>query len=244
MTKKEIVEGILKEKFASKAQQAYLYANEPDIADEFASTMTDQDYDGLPQKVKKKKKSRKKTKKESINPKMNKGDLLEYIKHSLVKKKSKIVKEQRDGQYDFPFLREVTPQERRDIMKYFEMIRQSGIINMFGSSPILNWTRDDLERFLYGERNDPESIEGQIEEEEYDNEDGENDTSISILEDKLEKINYLLDNKQKIRDVLIRAALNRIDNTDGNHEMRNVQRIFEKMAKESWSFWVGMLNIR
>ena len=206
--------------------------------------MTDQDYDGLPQKVKKKKKSRKKTKKESINPKMNKGDLLEYIKHSIVKKKSKIVKEQRDDQYNFPFLREVTPQERRDIMKYFEMIRQSGIINMFGSSPILNWTRDDLERFLYGERNDPESIEGQIEEEEYDNEDGENDTSISILEDKLEKINYLLDNKQKIRDVLIRGALNRIDNTDGNHEMRNVQRIFEKMAKESWSFWVGMLNIR
>ena len=244
MTKKEIVEGILKEKFASKAQQAYLYANEPDIADEFASTMTDQDYDGLPQKVKKKKKRRKKTKKESINPKMNKGDLLEYIKHSLVKKKSKIVKEQRDGQYDFPFLREVTPQERRDIMKYFEMIRQSGIINMFGSSPILNWTRDDLERFLYGERNDPESIEREIEEEEYDNEDGENDSTISILEDKLEKINYLLDNKQKIRDVLIRAALNRIDNTDGNHEMRNVQRIFEKMAKESWSFWVGMLNIR
>jgi len=89
MTKKEIVGGILKEKFVSKAQQAYLYANEPDIADEFASTMTDQDYDGLPQKVKKKKKRRKKTKKESINPKMNKGDLLEYIKHSLVKKKVK-----------------------------------------------------------------------------------------------------------------------------------------------------------
>ncbi len=244
MTKKEIVEGILKEKFVSKAQQAYLYANEPEIADEFASTMTDQDYDGLPQKVKKKKKRRKKTKKESINPKMNKGDLLEYIKPTLVKKKSKIVKDHGEGQYNFPFLREVTNQERRDIMKYLEMIRQSGIINMFGASPILNWTKDDLERFLYGERNDPESIEGQIEEEEYDNEDGENDNTISILEDKLEKINYLLDNKQKIRDVLIRAALNRIDNTDGNHEMRNVQRIFEKMAKESWSFWVGMLNIR
>ena len=244
MTKKEIIENILTEKFVSKAQQAYLYANEPDIADEFASTMTDQDYDGLPQKVKKKKKRNKKSKKESINPKMNKGDLLEYIKHSIVKKKSKIVKEQRDGQYNFPFLREVTNQERRDIMKYFEMLRQSGIINMFGSHSILNWTRDDLNRLLFGERNDPESIKGQIEEEEYDNEDGENDNTISILEDKLEKINYLLDNKQKIRDILIRAALNRIDNTDGNHEMRNVQRIFEKMAKESWSFWVGMLNIR
>jgi len=244
MKKKDIIKSLISEKFVSKAQQAYLYANEPDIADEFASTMTDKDYDGLPQKVKKKKKKRKKSKKESINPRMKKNDLLEYIKNSSVKKKSKIVKEQSDEQYNFPFLREVTPQERRDIMKYFEMLRQSGIVNMFGSSSILNWTRDDLERFLYGERNDPESIEGQIEEEEYENEDGENDTTISILEDKLEKINYLLDNKQKIRDVLIRGALNRIDNTDGNHEMSNVQRVFEKMAKESWSFWVGMLNIR
>ena len=249
MTKKEIVGGILKEKFVSKAQQAYLYANEPDIADEFASTMTDQDYDGLPQKVKKKKKRRKKSKKESINPKMNKGDLLEYIKHSLVKKKSKIVKEQRDDQYNFPFLREVTPQERRDIMKYFEMIRQSGIINMFGSSPILNWTRDDLERFLYGMSKDIESLEQQKEDLEYDIENEGEDSGIyeselESLEEQIEIINYLLDNKQKIRDVLIRGALNRIDNTDGNHEMRNVQRIFEKMAKESWSFWVGMLNIR
>jgi hypothetical protein len=244
MKKKDIIKSLISEKFASKAQQAYLYANEPDIADEFASTMTDQDYDGLPQKVKKKKKGRKKSKKESINPRMKKNDLLEYIKNSSVKKKSKIVKEQRDEQYDFPYLREMTGQDRRDIMKYFEMLRQSGIINMFGSHSILNWTRDDLNRFLYGERNDTESIEREIAEEEHDNEDGENDSTISILEDKLEKINYLLDNKQKVRDILIRSALNRIDNTDGNHEMSNVQGIFERMAKESWRFWVGMLNIR
>jgi len=245
MKKKDIIKSLISEKFASKAQQAYLYANEPDIADEFASTMTDQDYDGLPQKVKKKKKGRKKSKKESINPRMKKNDLLEYIKNSSVKKKSNIVKEQSEGQYDFPFLREVTHQDRRDIMKYFKTLQQSGIVNMFGSYPILNWTRDDLHRFLYGERNDPESIEREIEEEEDYNEESETaDTDISHLEDKLEKINYLLDNKQKIRDILIRAALNRIDNTDGNHEMRNVQRIFEKMSKEAWSFWVGIQNIR
>ena len=245
MTKKEIVEGILKEKFASKAQQGYLYANEPDIADEFASTMTDKDYDELPQKVKKKKKKRKKSKKESINPKMNKKDLLEYIKHSLVKKKSTLVKEQERNQYDFPYLNEITHQERRDIMKYLESIRQSGIINMFGAAPILNWTKDDLHRFLYGERNDPESIENQMEEEgEYDEyEDEERGRSISYLEKKLKLMNYLLDNKQKIRDILIRAALKRIDDTDGNHETRNVQRVFEKMAKESWSFWVGIQSI-
>ena len=240
MKKKDIIKSLISEKFASKAQQAYLYANEPDIADEFASTMTDEDYDELPQKVKKKKKGSKKSKKESINPRMKKNDLLEYIKNSSVKKKSKIV----ESQYDFPYLREVDPQERRDIMKYFEMIRQSGIVNMFQSHSILNWAKDDLHRFLYGERNDPESIERRIEEEEYDNEDGENDTTISILKERLVTINYLLDNKQKIRDILIRAALNRIDNTNGNHEMRNVQHIFEKMAKESWQFWVGIKSIK
>ena len=208
--------------FKSEKQRKWMWANDPDMA----QSWEDEEKKGKRKKKRKKRKS----------PKMKKGDLVEYIKTS-------IIKEQRDDPYNFPFLREVTHQERRDIMKYYEMLRQSGIINMFGSSPILNWTRDDLERFLYGERNDPESIESEIEEEEYDNEDGENDNTISILEDKLEKINYLLDNKQKIRDVLIRAALNRIDNTDGNHEMRNVQRIFEKMAKEAWHFWVGIQQI-
>jgi len=183
---------------------------------------------------------------EIINPKMKKSDLLEYIKHSSVKKKSKIVKEQDRDRYDFPYLREMTGQDRRDIMKYLETIRQSGIINMYGAAAILNWTRDDLHRFLYGESNDPESIEGQIEQEEdqYDEYDEEGiGTDSQYLEKKLKLMNYLLDNKQKIRDILIRAALKRIDDTDGNHETRNVQRVFEKMAKESWSFWVGIQHV-
>jgi hypothetical protein len=51
---------------------------------------------------------------------------------------------------------------------------------------------------------------------------------------QLETINYLLDNKQEVRDALIRASLRRVDNTDGNHELNNVQRIFNKMSKEAW----------
>ena len=206
--------------FKSEKQRKWMWANDPEMAQEW------EDEEKLEEE-----------KKEATNPKMKKKDLVEYIKSK------KMVNEQNRDQYDFPRLNEITGQERRDIMRYFEMLRQSGIINMFGSHPILNWTRDDLHRFLYGERNDPESIEREIEEEEYENEEGENDNTISILEDKLEKINYLLDNKRKIRDVLIRAALNRIENTDGNHETRNVQRIFEKMAKEAWHFWVGIQQI-
>ena len=49
---------IINEKFVSKAQQRYLYANEPNVADEFNSTMTSKDYEELPEKVKKKKKTK------------------------------------------------------------------------------------------------------------------------------------------------------------------------------------------
>ncbi len=213
--------------FKSEKQRKWMWANDPEMAQRWADEE---------KSLKKKKRKKRKVKKENINPKMKKRDLVEYINSK------KMVNEQRD-QYDFPNLNEVTGQERRDIMRYFEMLRQSGIVNMFGAHPILNWTKDDLHRFLYGERNDPESIEREIEEEEYDNEDGENDNSISILEDKLEKINYLLDNKRHIRDILIRAALNRIENTTGNHEASNVQRVFERMAKEAWRFWVGIVSI-
>ena len=206
--------------FKSEKQRKWMWANDPEMAQEW------EDEEKLEEEEK-----------EATNPKMKKKDLVEYIKSK------KIVNEQDRDQYNFPRLNEITGQERRDIMKYFEMLRQSGIINMFGSHAILNWDRDDLHRFLYGERNDPEAIEREIEEEDYDNEDGENDNTISILEDKLEKINYLLDNKQQIRDVLIRAALNRIENTNGNNEMDNVQRVFQKMAKEAWHFWVGIQSI-
>lgn len=221
--------------FKSEKQRKWMWANDPEMAQEW------EDEEKLEEE-------------EVSSSKMLKRDLVEYIKFKTkggIKKfkMGELVKEQTPpmnlggGRYNFPYLNEVTPQERRDIMKYFETIRQSGIVNMFGSSIILCWTKDDLERFLYGERNDPESIEREIEEEEYENEDGENDSTISIYEDKLEKINYLLDNKQKIRDVLIRAALNKIQNTDGNHETRNVQRIFEKMSTEAWHFWVGIQQI-
>ena len=42
---------LLSEKFASKAQQAYLFAKKPDVAKKLASKMSKQDYDALPEKV-------------------------------------------------------------------------------------------------------------------------------------------------------------------------------------------------
>ena len=69
---------------------------------------------------------------------------------------------------------------RRDVMRYLEYIRQSGVINMFGAHPILNWTKKDLHRWLYGQKQDPEYIEEQIEELKGDYED-DNESEIDSL---------------------------------------------------------------
>jgi hypothetical protein len=181
---------------------------------------------------------------ENINPKMSKSDLLEYIskrKNNVVKryKKSDIISEQRRerDQYDFPRMNEVTGQERRDIMKYLEAIRESGVVNMFGAHPMLAWAPDDLHRFLYGMSKDIESLEDEIENLEYEGED------TTYKEEQLKTIKYLMDNKQKIRDILIRAAMVRADREDSGHDMGNIQRLFDRMAKEAWQMWVGLYGI-
>lgn len=171
--------------------------------------------------------------KESVNPKMKKGELMEYINSK------KTMNEQR-GQ-SLHIVPELNRSEFSVIVGWLEKLRESGVINMFGCSPMLNWAEDDLHRWLYGQKQDPESIERQIEELEYENEDGENDSQIESMTQQLETIQYLLENKQAVRDVLIRAALKRIDNTDGNHELRNVQRVFEKLAKEAFLMWTSVV---
>lgn len=234
MKKSQIVKKIISEKFASKAQQRLFYAMaDKDTkkgkkfkkwAKEFSD---DTDFDELPEKVSKKKKKR-----ESVNPKMKKGDLMEYINSK------KILNEQDREMF---LITEIPRSDKVKIFRFFETLRDSGLINMFGSYPILNWTRDDLERWLYGLRKDIDSIESEIENLEYDNDEGDYDSEIESLQRDLEIINKLLDTKDEIRDILIRAALKRIDNTDGDHELRNVQRVFEKMAKECWKMWTTTL---
>ena len=134
------------------------------------------------------------------------------------------------------------------LIKYLEKIRESGLINMFGAHPLLNWTKDDLNRWLYGMRKDLDSLEQQKEDLEYDIEsEGEDsgiyESELDSLEEQIKIIKYLLNNKREVRDVLIRAALGRISATDNNHETHNVQRVFEKMAKEAWDHWASLLSI-
>ena len=234
MTKGDIIRKLISEKFASKAQQRFFYAMAnkdtkkgrkfKKWAKEFSD---DTDFDDLPEKVSE-------DEKETKNPKMKKGDLVEYINSK------KMMGEQRRG--DRPIVvPEISGPDFRIVVQWLEKLRESGVINMFGCTPMLNWAEDDLHRWLYGQKQDPESIEEQIEELEYENEDGDNDSDIEMLESQLEAIKYLLENKQAVRDVLIRTALKRVENTDGNYETRNVQRIFERLAKEVFIMWTEVI---
>jgi hypothetical protein len=234
MTKGDIIRKLISEKFASKAQQRFFYAMaDKDTkkgrkfkkwAKEFSD---DTDFDDLPEKVSEEEK-------ETKNPKMKKGDLVEYINS-----KKNLNESPMDNRV--VVIREISGPDFRIVVKWLEKLKESGVINMFGCSPMLNWTEEDLHRWLYGQKKDPESIEKQIEELEYENEDGDNDSDIERLESQLETINYLLENKQDVRDALIRTALKRVENTDGNYETRNVQRIFEKLAKEAFVMWTKVI---
>lgn len=217
--------------FKSEKQRRWMHINEPEIAKKWEEIYEEED----------------------SAPKMKKKDLVEYIKFKenggyKKYKKSDLIGEAKKDKYDFPRLREISAKEKKLLRNYLEAIRQSGLINMFGAYPILNWAKSDLERWLYGQRMDLESLEQRIEDLEYDLEyEGEDsgitEGEIDGVRERKQIIEYLLDNKREVRDVLIRAALGRISATDNNHETHNVQRVFEKMAKEAWDHWASLLSI-
>ena len=224
--------------FKSEKQRRWMHINEPEIAQRWEEMYEEE----------------MKTEEKNIKPKMKKKDLVEYIKFKKnggykKYKKSDLLGEARIDQYDFPrFTNELQNVEVKMLIKYLEKIRESGLTNMFGAHPILNWTKDDLHRWLYGMRKDLDSLEQQKENLEYDIEnEGEDrgiyESELDSLEEQIEIIKYLLDNKREVRDILIRGALKRIDNTDGNHETRNVQKVFERMAKDAWVMWTSLYSI-
>ena len=220
--------------FKSEKQRRWMHINEPEIAQRWEEMYEEE----------------MKTKEKNTKPKMKKKDLVEYIKFKKDGgykkfKKSDLLGEARRDKYDFPrFTNELQGSEVKMLIKYLEKIRESGLTNMFGAHPILNWTKDDLNRWLYGMRKDLDSLEEEKDELEYDDEDNESyERDLESIEEEIEIIEYLLDNKREIRDILIRGALKRIENTDGNHETRNVQRVFEKMAKDAWVMWTSLYGI-
>ena len=254
MKKRDIVKKIMTENFLKKNQSKY-YFNINESKKEKESPIHKKKWERCVKDVKKQNKERgedynpyavctasigyegsiKKPhrRKESINPKMKKGELIEYVNTKKTMNESRGKK--------LHIVPELDRREFSVIVGWLEKLRESGLINMFGAAPILNWTKKDLHRWLYGQSMDLESIEGAIEELEYENEDGENDSDIDSMREQAEIIEYLLEKKQAVRDVLIRAALKRIDRTNGDHETRNVQRVFEKLANESFRMWTSVV---
>ena len=183
--------------------------------------------------------------KEKENPRMTKKGLMEYIKNpkKVVKKVSKkdMIKEQYEN-LEVP--EGFTGLELKVLTKYLIAIRNSGVINMFGAAPILNWTKSDLERWLYGQSMDLHSLEQQKEDLENEiGEDGEykwvSESELESLERKIQTIEYLLDNKDKIRDILIRIALRKAENS-GNYSDKSIQRYFENAAKETLRVYMNI----
>ena len=184
--------------------------------------------------------------KEKEKPRMTKKSLIEYIKNpkKVVKKVSK--KSMVNEQYENLEIPEgFTGAELRVLTKYLIAIRNSGLINMFGASPLLNWTKSDLERWLYGQSMDLDSLNQR--KEDLENEIGENgeyewvsESELESLERKIQTIEYLLDNKDKIRDILIRIALRKAENS-GNYSDKSIQRYFENAAKETLSVYMKVI---
>tara|TARA_S200002703_G_C3763514_1_gene235047 strand:+ start:261 stop:1049 length:789 start_codon:yes stop_codon:yes gene_type:complete len=259
MKKKDIIKKIMTENFLNKNQSKY-YFNINESKKEKESPIHKKKWERCVKDVKKQNKERgedynpyavctasigyegsiKKPhrRKESINPKMKKGELMEYVNSK------KTMNENRGKKLHI--VPELNRSEFSVIVGWLEKLRESGIINMFGAYPLLNWTKKDLHRWLYGQKMDIESLEEQKEALEYDIENEGEDgglyqSELDSLEEKIEAINYLLDKKQTVRDVLIRAALKRIDRTNGDHETRNVQRVFEKLANEAWKMWTSVV---
>ena len=155
--------------------------------------------------------------KEKENPRMTKKKLMEYIKSSkkVVKNTTKknMIKEQFQ---DFEVPEGFSTRDLRFVVRYLETIRKSGLINMYGAASLLNWTKSDLERWLYGQSKDLDSLED---------------------DDEIEIIEKLIEEKDAVRDALIRTALKKSENS-GNYSDKTIERYFERAANDAFGVFI------
>ena len=155
--------------------------------------------------------------KEKENPRMTKKKLMEYIKSSknVVKNTTKknMIKEQSQ---DFEVPEGFSTRDLLFVVRYLETIRRSGLTNMYEASSLLNWTKSDLERWLYGQSKDLDSLED---------------------DDEIEIIEKLLEEKDAVRDALIRTAIKKAENS-GNYSDKTIQRYFERAANDAFGVFI------
>lgn len=176
---------------------------------------------------------------DDTTPIIRKGKLMEYINS-----KKQSLSEQRYGDDNVGYVVRGLNNPRVDsgkVFNYFEALKESGLVNMFGSSVFLTYTPDDLERFLYGERSTPKDIDYEIERLERDNDEGEYDGDIEYLEEKKENIEKLLSLQQDVRDILIRTSMKQLELENKEQSMENIQRKFDNVHKQFFKMWVSVL---
>ena len=181
--------------------------------------------------------------KEKENPRMTNKKLMEYIKSSkkVVKNTTKknMIKEQFQ---DFEVPEGFSTRDLRFVVRYLETIRRSGLTNMYEVASLLNWTKSDLERWLYGQSKDLDSLEQQKEDLEYDIDNAGEDrgmyeSELESVEDKIKIVEKLLEEKDDVRDALIRTALKKAENS-GNYSDKTIQRYFERAANEAFGVFI------
>ena len=148
---------------------------------------------------------------------MTKKKLIEYIKSSkkVVKNTTKknMIKEQLQ---DFDVPEGFSTRDLLFVVRYLETIRRSGLTNMYEVASLLNWTKSDLERWLYGQSKDLDSLED---------------------DDEIEIIEKLIEEKDAVRDALIRTAIKKAENS-GNYSDKTIQRYFERAANDAFGVFI------
>lgn len=113
----------------------------------------------------------------------------------------------------------------RQIFEFLNLLRDSGIVNMFGASP-----------FLYGGK---EFLEGEIKRHKgnsrwwSDDEDEDDEEDDDEEDDNKELINMA----DQTRNLMIQGVMDRITNQDSENLMRNVKRKLEIDAREITQIW-------
>ena len=128
------------------------------------------------------------------------------------------------------------------VVRYLETIRKSGLTNMYEVASLLNWAKSDLERWLYGQSMDLDSLEQQKEDLEYDIDNAGEDrgmyeSELESVEDKIKIVEKLLEEKDAVRDALIRTALKKSENS-GNYSDKTIERYFERAANDAFGVFI------
>lgn len=112
------------------------------------------------------------------------------------------------------------------IMKFLEILRKSGIVNMFGAGPFLYGGKKYIENEIkrYKDNSSFWSNSEDDEDEDYDSE-------------KEEIYQELIDMADSIKDKMIQGAIGSLKNQDDENFIRNVQRKIQKDATEILMVW-------